>query len=373
MISISKKTLRNLARIGILLAAGSLSACSSGPAEDASAGGEIASKSATEANDLGAAGNIEQRTAEVEAPAPGNIEQIPAEGEAPAADTPASGTPSGTAAGTKPGVAPPVAVTPSGTINSLDVVVADMRELNAGALLKVNPKYGFSRGPGYVIQGNDPRGYNTPAWFQSSYPYLINGNYWNYILPWMVVFEGVGNASTNSRVHFRNMKVYVKAKSTGTWTIASQAQTTGGSYCGQDSNYFACAHADGARQESEGGVSFDTRAGMNFHGFFGGFAKLNGPDIAAVLVTLQSRLVRNSSSVADDRGVAKFLLHVGADYYREAASASTVGPGVGNSRAKYITNQWQAFNMMTFSNVGVQEPGGGITEAQFRANPPPLE
>jgi hypothetical protein len=29
--------------------------------------------------------------------------------------------------------------------------------------------------------------------------------------------------------------------------------------------------------------------------------------------------------------------------------------------------------MSTFSDVGKQEPGGGVTAAQMKANPPPLD
>ena len=187
------------------------------------------------------------------------------------------------------------------------------------------------------------------------------------------MFEGVGNGNYNTRVHLRNMKMYIKSKSSGKWSLASEAQTTGGSYCGQNSNYFACANADGARQESGGGVSFDTRPGQNFHGYFGGFTRINGPDVGAVFVTMHARLIPNSQGGAGDLASARYLLHVGADCYREAAPASSVGPGVGNSRAKYIKPEWQAFSMTTFSDVGIQEPGGGVSAADFRSNPPPME
>ncbi len=48
-------------------------------------------------------------------------------------------------------------------------------------------------------------------------------------------------------------------------------------------------------------------------------------------------------------------------------------PGVGVSRAKLVTKDWRSFNFMTFSDVGNQDPGGGISEAEMRNNPPPLE
>ena len=47
-------------------------------------------------------------------------------------------------------------------------------------------------------------------------------------------------------------------------------------------------------------------------------------------------------------------------------------PGIGVSRAKLVSNDWQAFNFATI-DAGVQDPGGGLTEAELRSNPPPLQ
>ena len=87
----------------------------------------------------------------------------------------------------------------------MDVVVSDMSRLNDLTLKGVDLKYGFAKGPGYVIMGNDPRGTNTPDWYKSSYPWMVTNAYWNYLLPWFVQFEGEGNAATNTRIHMRNM------------------------------------------------------------------------------------------------------------------------------------------------------------------------
>ena len=101
---------------------------------------------------------------------------------------------------------------------------------------------------------------------------------------------------------------------------------------------------------------------------------IDAADIDAVFVTVQARLVVDNPSLPDDRDAARLLFHVGADYYIDTNTNWTVPqPGVGVSRAKRVTNEWQAFSLATFSNVGIQEPGGGITEATFRAAPPPLE
>ena len=116
-----------------------------------------------------------------------------------------------------------------------------------------------------------------------------------------------------------------------------------------------------------------------FHGWSSGFSRIDGPDIGAVFLTLQARLVKDKDSGTDDRDRAKYLIHVGGDYYPETSTrASDLAPayyfpGIGLSRAKLVNNNWQAFSFSTI-NVGVEDPGGAtLTEAELRANPPPLE
>ncbi|MEZ5741440.1 MAG: hypothetical protein R3E68_19785 [Burkholderiaceae bacterium] len=259
----------------------------------------------------------------------------------------------------------------SGAINSVDVMIDDMRLMNDLPLKNVNPAYGWAHGPGFVMMGNDPRGTNTPDWWKASNPGLVNDNYLPRMLPWAVMFEGVGNAASNTRVQVRNLRAYVLSKSTGQWQLTHSADSMDGTDCPQTGNYFECTTSMDTRPESSGGSSIKPRPGMNAHGWFGGRALINGPDIAAVFVTMESRLVVDNPQGPDDRNAAKFLFHVGADYYH-ADHVTVLMPAVAISRSKQISNEWQAFNMTTFSDVGLQEPGGGITQAQLRANPPPI-
>ena len=252
-------------------------------------------------------------------------------------------------------------------------MVSDMTKLNDLVLKGVNPMYGFARGPGYVIMGNDPRGTNTPDWYKASYPWMNNGNYWNYLLPWFVQFEGEGNAATNTRIQMRYMKVFIKSRSSGTWYKVNKSDGVGGILCPQGSNYFHCPESGVLTVESPGTVSSLPVAAHNLHGWWGGRELITGNDIAAVVVTIQARLVVGDPGRGDDRAKAKYLIQVGADYYPTNGSAETVLPAVGISRAKLLTNDWQPFSMSTFSDVGKQEPGGGITAAQMRADPPPLD
>ncbi|HYF59409.1 MAG TPA: hypothetical protein VEA81_10680, partial [Burkholderiaceae bacterium] len=116
-----------------------------------------------------------------------------------------------------------------------------------------------------------------------------------------------------------------------------------------------------------------------FHGWCCGRTPIDGADVGAVFVTLQARLVRDSPSRPDDRDRARYLLHVGADYYPDrdttvAAFAPTgYNPGVGLSRAKRVTSQWQAFNFATIDAGVVTTPGTTISVRALRAAPPPLE
>jgi len=295
--------------------------------------------------------------------------------QAPATKPTTAGTPAA-----EPAPAPaPVAQAPidrntGGTINSLDTIVDDMALLNDLRLVGVNPKYGFAKGPGYNTMGNNPSGANLPSWYLSSYPEMAQTGYWKSIIPWFVLFEGEGNSSSNTRIQMRNMKLFILSRSTNQWSVLVSEQDMGGEFCPHGSNYLHCTGGDNKRNESDGGgISIKPMAGNDFHGWYGGRTAINGGDIKAVFVTLQSRLVLDSSANGDDRDSARYLFDVGADYYPEMGPSKIYLPGVGVSRAKLITKDWRSFSFMTFSDVGNQDPGGGISEAEFRDNPPPLE
>lgn len=263
-------------------------------------------------------------------------------------------------------------------INSVAEVIGDMAQMNDGALAGVNPAFGFARGPGYVMMGNDPRLTNTPSWFDRSVPGVGLTQYWNAINPYFVMFEGVGNASTNTRVHLRDYKAYWKSRADGEWRLWGHRNQFDGQACSQGGNYAGCAGGDsGRRAEPDGGQSFMLPAGMNYHGWWAtGPVGINGPDIAAVFVTMQVRLTVDSPARPDDRSSARYLGQVGADYYPYLGGSSfgvVANPGVGISRSKYLTNQWRSVSMTTFRDVGQQEPGGGISRLEFMAKPPPLD
>lgn len=270
-----------------------------------------------------------------------------------------------------PGGAPTAAV--ASTVNSLDTVINDMALMNDLPLVGVNPAYGFARGPGYNIMGNNPSGSGLPTWYRSAYPRLANTGYWKGILPWFVLFHGQGNGAGNTRVQMRQLKMYVLSRRSNQWQLLTDVNDVSGEFCPQGSNYNACLGGDSKRHDSDGGISIKPRWGQDFHGWYGDPRAIDGWDVKAVFVTMQARLTVDNPLQADDRWRARYLFDVGADYYPEMATSAVYLPGVGVSRAKLITPDWQSFNFITLSDVGRQEPGGGITRRELRENPPPLD
>ncbi len=313
-------------------------------------------------------------TAPAPAPTP-----APAAGPTASAPSPApASAPVPAASAPAPVATAPAPAPAGGTINSLDTIVNDMRLKNDLALAGIPTNYGWATGPGYVVMGQDPRGTNTPSWWQVNNSYYKSGAYWNAILPWFVVFDGVGNGASNTRVQLRNLKLYIKSKSSGAWKLTSSHTGVGGELYPkslQGSN----VSSPNLRTESDGSTAVLPPSGnLVFHGW-GGFSNITGSDVGGVFITMQARLVQDNPSGADDRSKAKYLVHVGGDYYPDQSTRVSdmapayYFPGIGMSRAKLVGNDWQAFNFSTI-DVGVEDPGGGVmTEGQFRAAPPPLE
>ncbi len=238
----------------------------------------------------------------------------------------------------------------SGSI--VDTLIGDMSEMNDMPLKDVNPVYGFARGPGYNLAGT-------------------NANGANFVLPWFVQFEGVENGAWNTRVEMRNLRLFVKSHSTGKWSRLIDSDSFSGIQCDQGGNYFHCPQQ---AKVSDHGDSASTLpiSNLNLHGWWGGREPIESWDMAAMVISVEARLIKDSESGVDDRSKAKYLLQVGADYYPTDASHDRILEAVGVSRGKLVTNDWQAFTFTTLGDVGKQEPGGGISSSELRDNPPPL-
>ena len=264
-------------------------------------------------------------------------------------------------------------------INSVDTVISDMSLVNDMPLAGVPSGPGWATGPGHVVMGNDPRGSRTPQWWTPANPRYKSKDYWTTVLPWFVVFDGVGHDASNTRVQIRNLKVFVKRRSDGQWTLVGSSTQVSGELYPKHLQGDATRKPD-ERNEPDGSTSVKAPGGnLAYHGWCCGKLTIDAPDVAAVFVTLQARLITDRSDQPDDRQQARLLIQLGADYYPDrntpvsAFAPASYNPGVGVSRAKRVTDTWRAFNFATL-DVGVQDPGGAaIGVAEFRSEPPPLE
>ncbi len=233
----------------------------------------------------------------------------------------------------------------------VETLIDDMRKMNDHPLRNVNRKYGWARGPGYVQAGVDSNG-------------------WNYVLPWFVTLEGEGNSARNTRVEMRNLRMFILT-SKGEWKRMIDVDSYAGIECEQHGNYYECPQSARVR-EGDNSASSLPISGLNMHGWWDSRVRIDSHNIDAIVVSLEARLIVDDQNREDDRHRAKYLVNVGADYYPSDAPPSGRLIPVGVSRAKMVTGDWQTFSLTTLNDVGRQEPGGGISEAELRANPPPF-
>ena len=166
-----------------------------------------------------------------------------------------------------------------------------------------------------------------------------------------------GNATANTRVQLRNMQLHVRLHSTGAWTTLQDTSGIGGAFFNEDFQDDANQPAD-ARPEAEGlSVLLPNDGGVNYH-FWpeAGRAQLDLNDIAEVVTSVEGRLILDDPAGPDDRGDARLLLGTGVDWW-ESVDAQwdnwTTNWDGGIGRFKFVTDEWQSFNMTTLSTAEV--------------------
>ena len=343
-----------------------LAACGDGSNENLSGSASVSEKSASDdvARDaLASDGTISDGTT------------------SPSGDLAANTPPAKAPATPSPGTNPPSVGSPGAStkVNSLDTIVEDIRQRN-DFVLKGYESY---KNGWYVGPGSSQMGIN-PSFSESSPPWSIFYNNPAYagkvakaLLPWVVIFDGVDHAASNAAVEMRNMRAYIKSRSTGQWKVLGGPVKATGNYWGKpNSGLPALQEVVLGTTATGSSIKVHDNKSYFWHGWWGaGRVAFDPNDIGALFVTLQARMVLADPGRTDDRSKAQLGIQVGADYYLDTSMTFKEGyaPAVGINRTKKLSNDWQAFNYVTFSDVGTQDPGGGISEAAFRANPPPLE
>ncbi len=229
-------------------------------------------------------------------------------------------------------------------LNSLETLLYDMTGTHEGRPHGVPASYDWLQGP-RLGMGNDPGEFIA-------------------LTAWGQVYEDAeGSLSTNTRVQLRNIKTYVFSKRTLTWQLVQESKTVDGAAFREDFVDDISKPAN-IRAEDEG-VSVKLEPGYNFHFWLPtGRAEIDPDGIAGVFTTMQARLSVDDESKTDDRVEARYLLSMGADYWLDVNAQwdqwKTNGD-VAIAKFKYVTPEWQAFNMIS------------VSEEELRKNPPPLE
>ncbi len=271
------------------------------------------------------------------------------------------------------------------TVNSVQTIIDDMGLSNDAPLLGI-PDFAWAthQNPGQLSMGADPRGCIAHSWWQNASavrPEYKDCDYWTGYVQWFVVFEGVGNNANNVRVESRNPQSWYLSKSTGQWKLMGEAAGTGWFYATKSNVMWVPGQLD-IYQGSGGStvMKVERNHPYTYHGVWpqdkidiSAYAH----DIAAVYTTVQARLVVDNPNQPDDRDQAVWLFQSGADYYPDPAAhaSDTLPPGVGLSRSKRISNEWQSFNFATLDNArrDYSGPVNPLSSAQLFQNPPPMQ
>jgi len=251
-------------------------------------------------------------------------------------------------------------------------------------------------GPGWAVKayigmGSAPRGDATPTWWQPKNSTYKSSMGWNAMVPWFVIYPGVGNAASNVRVKVYGMLVYVLDKTTNKWVKIDTGDgkpTWGSNY---DFTLYTGKGTTDKRVESDGNISF--KLSPESYPIHGGFYKMdiskyiNPLNIDALFVHVKTQLILDDPMGVDDRASAKILLNIGADYYPSTTATvsdfSPMGyaPAVGGSRFGLVKTVPRSHYFATIDPPGSTNPdtvyvqrGGevAINVSDFAANMPPF-
>lgn len=269
-------------------------------------------------------------------------------------------------------------------LQSIDDVISDMRDPPSANARNNNHA-------SVIFSGNYDQAVKLAPQYAASF---------NNITSWCWAFEVEGNPATNTAVEVRRHVVYALRKSTNAWVKVDGGRPSGfRGNRGASTNTFSDevvvdeetvrVHPGGPPHEDL--VSYElwqpnTARMIDFVS-----------DIKAVFAKCEMRLVRLNASEPEDIDTAAYAGQTGFDFWRRGAGPFE--PGVTqfwgpNGRMKPVTRNWQAFSVITFKPGDLEwsdlpgelgfgpawtvqnpylDPPDTLSEAELRANPPPLE
>jgi hypothetical protein len=229
--------------------------------------------------------------------------------------------------------------------DKLETMIGDMSLPHEARPSGVPDSYDWSRGP-RLGRGNDPGTFVR-------------------LIAWGHLYEAVGsNPASNTRVQLKDIETWLLSRATGEWTLLQASEVVAGAAFREDYSDNANVPAD-IRLEAEGGVSVTAGGGYNFHFWpTSGRAPIDPVDVAGVVTRVRARLILDDPNRPDDRSSARYILGMGADYWRKEDSQYSADfrdvADLGIGRFRFVTREWQSFYMHTLSPEQLQD------------NPPPL-
>ncbi|MGC5796997.1 hypothetical protein [Sphingomonas sp. NFX23] len=184
-------------------------------------------------------------------------------------------------------------------------------------------------------------GTNPPANYTAGIPWLQG--FFNRDRPWN---------DRNTRIHVRNLQLWVKLASTQTWeNLVIETDPTGAGYVEDFSSNAGIALDQ--RFEPDGGVSVRMVQGYSFHAYTRERRLIPVGDIAAVYSSFEARLILDDPDGPDDRDQANYVASGGADYWLNLTAGNDQPLANNNAammgRMKIVTNDWRPFTSCTLT------------------------
>lgn len=244
----------------------------------------------------------------------------------------------------------------------------------------------------YCAEGSPNRQCQEP-WRWSVTPRIERGNDWTdavFMIPWAYGgHDCKGDPTNNTRVHIKDMGLYVKTN--GKWIHTAESDTIkeqfnhvatdyphcwdepmsldhrwrGETYIAWRDELFPPAPSYWWRLEDEG-TSYKPALDWHVHPFPGdGTGRtyiedtIGDGELEGVVAYFRAKLIVDNPSLPDDRDQARFVMVCGADY-KPILTPGQYGYGLGVGRYQYVTKEWKTFYATS------------IPWDELKENPPPI-
>ena len=172
---------------------------------------------------------------------------------------------------------------------------------------------------------------------------------WTAAIAWGQLYEWIdGNPAVNTRVQIKDLELYYLSKVDHNWHLLQKSLRVDGAAYVEDFVDDLNKPAD-KRVESDGSISVTCGDGYNFHFWpVSGRVKIPANEVAGCFVTVKARLILDDPEGIDDRGIAKYVLSVGGDWWLSLTAQWdqwTTNADMGIGRFRFVNSEWKSFNM----------------------------